>query len=851
MEISTLKPEERIFHVDKECYLFYLGSDKDDDRPFARIGNSKKLTDVIIKNTSSIIITDSITGDPLLEPMNINPDKMGAVRYVGDKKTVQNYLNFIHNYNIRNGHISSLEDIKQSHDMAEVLFFKDGNIRLLYNQKLLFDLKRAEREDLHFNENANRLKGTLGTNTLRYSPEDFSSPGFVVEGGSFLLFQKQKIAAFGLPERYFETLISRGIDPDWIETVIADSVTDSLIQLLKRKQATGKKIRIITGNTSVMRSAVQLFRGDQHTPVNAEIEEFLPDSKKKFLSFGIEKKQTGHRVSGYRISHPLIPFELFLAREKTRHSGKEITIDPANRVLVVPIESPLKGTVNLTDGVPYIFSGKLRLADEELVERCFTDLIPLCENVQDSEHTGRPGLEPGESTLLTMFSRLFDDITGERFSRTTAYNLYRHFKKIKPRHGSSLTYLLFNISGITRQLASAETAGHAMKDILIKIADRAFTGSQKGSMHLPLIGELYTADGGLQFYYRASKHPISRDDCIMFQDSITDIQNQWQENQKSYTVEMERLNALLKELESGVSKKVSAGRIPESGIATAPGVAAGKTSVSVSGLGIPAGLRKKGKRRKATASVTPSQEAEAKVSVSGLGIPAGRRTDKDETKRGRNLKIFIPAAAVVIAAVIIAALLFIPGTRFGEKMRGGVAGEKQAAEGVESQTAETSAEISEGKEAAQNQKEGVFTISVGDESSPYRIEVPITILDIYYLTNSIAVKNGYRKLDSPKRAGRDPDWIYPGNPFVLPDETRYTVAKGDTMWDMAHRFIKKTLEADWPTYVRISEEIDAPDTRTHDRETLKRELESLKQRSYSENFSREIDKKITKLLGEQ
>jgi len=848
MEISTLTPEERIFHVDEECYLLYLGSDRDDDRPFARIGNSKKLTDVIIKNTSSIIITDSITGDPLLEPININPDKMGAVRYVGDKKTVQNYLNFIHNYNIRNGHISSLEDIKQSHDRAEVLFFKDGNIRLLYNQKLLFDLKRAEREDLHFNENANRLKGTLGTNTLRYSPEDFSSPGFVVEGGSFLLFQKQEIAAFGFPERYFETLISRGIDPDWIETVISDSVTDSLIQLLKRKQATGKKIRIITGNTSVMRSAVQLFRGGQHTPVNAEIEEFLPDSKKKFLSFGIEKKQTG-----YRISHPLISFELFLARKKTRHTGKEITVDPANRVLVVPVKSPLKGTVNLTDGVPYIFSGKLRLADEELVERCFTDLIPLCENVRDSEHTGRPGLDPGESTLLTMFSRLFDDITGGRFSPTTADNLYRHFKKIKPRHDSCLIYLLFNSTGIARQLASAETAGHTMKDILIKIADRAgkFTGSQKGSMHLPLIGELYTADGGLQLYYRASKRPVSRDDCIMFQDSIAEIQNQLQKNQKLYTVELDRLNTLLKELESGVSKKVSAGSVPESGITTAPGVAAGEISVSVSGLGIPAGLRKKGKRLKTAASSTPSQEVDAKVSVSGLGIPAGRRTDKDETKRGRNLKILIPAAAVVVAAVIIAALLLIPGSRFGEKMRGGAAGEKQATKGVESQTAETSAETSEGKESAQNQKEGVFTIAVGDESSPYRIEVPITILDIYYLTNSIAVKNGYRKLDSLKNAGRDPDWIYPGNLFVLPDETQYTVVKGDTMWDMAHLFIKKTLEADWPTYVRISEEIDAPDTRTHDRETLKRELESLKKRSYSENFSREIDKKIAKLLGEQ
>jgi len=80
--------EERIFHIDDECYLFYLGSDRDDDRPFARIGNSIKLTGNVISNISSIIITDSITGDPLLEPVNINPDNINALRYVGDKKTV-------------------------------------------------------------------------------------------------------------------------------------------------------------------------------------------------------------------------------------------------------------------------------------------------------------------------------------------------------------------------------------------------------------------------------------------------------------------------------------------------------------------------------------------------------------------------------------------------------------------------------------------------------------------------------------------------------------------------------------------------------------------------------------------
>jgi len=346
--------EERIFHIDDECYLFYLGSDRDDDRPFARIGNSIKLTGNVISNISSIIITDSITGDPLLEPVNINPDNINALRYVGDKKTVQNYLNFIHNYNVRNGHISSLEGLKQNHDRAEVLFYKDGNIRLLYNQMLLFDLKRAEKDDLHFNENANRLKGILGKNTLRYRQEDFNNAGFFVEGNSFLIFEKQKITAFGLPERYFETLVSHGIDPDLIETIVSDSVTGSLVQLLKRKQVKAERIRILTENVTVMKSAVQLFRGGQHNPVKAEIEELTADGKKRSAGFSIEKNPTG-----YNLNHSRIPFGLFLPRGKTRPAEGKMIVDPVNMVMIPPAASSLKGTVPLFNGIPYIFSGNM------------------------------------------------------------------------------------------------------------------------------------------------------------------------------------------------------------------------------------------------------------------------------------------------------------------------------------------------------------------------------------------------------------------------------------------------------------------------------------------------------------
>jgi hypothetical protein len=129
----------------------------------------------------------------------------------------------------------------------------------------------------------------------------------------------------------------------------------------------------------------------------------------------------------------------------------------------------------------------------------------------------------------------------------------------------------------------------------------------------------------------------------------------------------------------------------------------------------------------------------------------------------------------------------------------------------------------------------------------YRGLIEITVLDIYLLTNEIAVSNGYRRLDSVAEAGRDPDWIYPGNLFVLPDSTEYTVVKGDTMWYIAHRFIIKRLEEDWDRYSSIKKEVDTGTPDTQRKEVLFRELKSIRERSYSENFSWEVDTTVEKL----
>ena len=65
------RPETRVFRLDTECYIIYLGENGTDYKPFLRIGNTQDLPQTVIANTQNIIITDRLTGNPALETANI------------------------------------------------------------------------------------------------------------------------------------------------------------------------------------------------------------------------------------------------------------------------------------------------------------------------------------------------------------------------------------------------------------------------------------------------------------------------------------------------------------------------------------------------------------------------------------------------------------------------------------------------------------------------------------------------------------------------------------------------------------------------------------------------------------
>jgi hypothetical protein len=835
MDISSLSLGERVFHIDQECYIIYLGTDRDDYKPLLRIGNSPKLTRKIIENVYNIVVTDSLTGNPGLEPENMNRADTRENRYVGDRKSTGNYLGFIHQFKIENGTATSLEELKKTHDRAEVFFYKDGNIHVLYDEQLLFDLKRQEQKDLHFIERSHWLGELHSRNSLRYFPEDFEAPGFALLGKNIFLYEKGRITACGLPEDYFKSYILSGTDPDLIDTVITDEASGSLFELLKRKRQQKESIRILTEKLPLIRSGVGLFKDTSGGPVNADIVAFKRDETRIVARYRMTK--TGR---GITVEHTSLPVPLLISKNVTSREREHLVLNTESGTMVQPAKTD-GGTAPIPEGVLHSFRETIP-ESRELVRIYFKNLLSFAEGTLNTD----------ESRIVKFLDQLFDDFLQGRNIQRNYGILKKYLRKVKINGSGAIYYLFANAGSLTNQFAGVEDTDTTNRGVLSQLHSsigRKLSSVRGKISHLPLICDIFPAKNGFHLFYRTVKESISKDANTLSADLLRDIEKREEENIKEYDQELNRLNLLIRELkrtltpgEKRVLRKrrgggVAAGVTPE-GVslprvgAIAPGLKAEKGAVS--------------EKERREAEEAEKKQAFITAPVQRVSYAGGLRS---------SLKYIIPAALVVIAAVLLFFFIIIPrieGRRAieerAEEVMAQAEAESEVEDGIGEGEAELQTETFEADEFLEKQ-DIPHSALTSRRTVLYRGIIEITILDVYLLTNEIATSNGYRRLDNVSQVGKDPDWIYPENLFVLPDKTEYSVVKGDTMWYIAHRFIIKRLEEDWERYNSIKKEIDGGGLNTERGKKLVAELEYIRERSYSENFDREIDKNIKKIVN--
>jgi len=226
MEDYGRRPERRVFHVDSECYVVYVGRTPSDYRPFVRIGNSKELPENVKSLINSIVVSDTFPGSPLVEQHNLDLRRSSDFRYVGDPRTVDRFKSFLQHREIPAEGYQTVADESPDDSGAYVYFYEDANIRLKMDHRAVFDLAKRAKEDLHYSERVEQISHALRRDPVRTGPDSLQGLGCIVAGDEVYLFQNGATAAAGPHSEYYRDLALAGVDPDTLHLIITEEPGD-------------------------------------------------------------------------------------------------------------------------------------------------------------------------------------------------------------------------------------------------------------------------------------------------------------------------------------------------------------------------------------------------------------------------------------------------------------------------------------------------------------------------------------------------------------------------------------------------------------------------------------------------
>ncbi|MCK5249362.1 MAG: hypothetical protein KAJ98_05315, partial [Spirochaetaceae bacterium] len=210
---DSIVPESRIFRIGRECYIVYLGKELDDIRPFLRIGNARDIPDEVHDVLSTTVVTDDHVGNPLLEIL-IAPKFHG--RYLGDTGVVATIRRFFKSFDLPTDDVTDYRKVKDGERRHMIWFYSSGNIHLRYDDHVIFDLYKREKEDRHFVRLYEEAKGEFLRNPLRYIRQDFSGQGVVLADGNAFWYEAGELLSFSAHPGFVAKLMRDGVDPDFI-----------------------------------------------------------------------------------------------------------------------------------------------------------------------------------------------------------------------------------------------------------------------------------------------------------------------------------------------------------------------------------------------------------------------------------------------------------------------------------------------------------------------------------------------------------------------------------------------------------------------------------------------------------
>ncbi|MDR3199995.1 MAG: hypothetical protein LBT68_00940, partial [Spirochaetales bacterium] len=514
-------PKLRVFHIDTECYIIYVGKNPNDYRPFLRVGNSRFLPERAKTLVSVVMITDSLTGNQLIEHENLQIPLTGETRYIGDPDEVAKLKQFLEDNEIPSESYEDDDDEDRPPEKsgAFVYFYKNGNMQLFHDKKRLFDLQDREKADGHFIYRVEKAVQAVKSNPFRYLPADLSPPGFFFSGENPFFFREGKIGTHGVSADYFRDMGKYGFDPDLLSWLVEDRISEGLLCRFKRATVTKKDIRVAALDLRKFQNAVSLFTSSGLSCIIAHLE---PGEEKVFSGFVLRRRNTDLAVAFPETS--AFPEVVFPGSAQVS----------AGRILndLVKTLGIGGGEFHPIEGVPYRILDKIAEDAGAFIKTYLLDAASGLKDMEDA--AGQELLKSLEALFLALVPR------GAAAAKALSGGKYKNLGADAPEE---ISYLLWNIHEFARLCASRKgVSAGLMKnsgrlDSFVAIPAMPL----KNATYLPVLGDLYKSDRDWYVFYRWNG-VLTKLKLLQAQKSCESIEKLGvQDNESLYVSERQRL----------------------------------------------------------------------------------------------------------------------------------------------------------------------------------------------------------------------------------------------------------------------------------------------------------------------
>lgn len=808
LEVFDRNPASRVFHVDEECYVLYLGAHWDDYKPFLRLGTSTNLPPKLPPIVSTIVVPDVLTGNPLDEKASLGEGATSDTHYVGDVRTVNKLESFVGVDSIPVEGLKRASKETNDDEHVYVYSYKDGNLKIKYHKSEIFDLRRRERQDMHHAARAQSIKNEFGRGPFRYLVEAYQRPGFVIAAGEAYVISHGEIAAPGLRDNYFAELASCGVDPDRVATVRVDNVSNALVRYYKRCRIKERVPRIATNDKDTAKALAAVFRANSLPALKVS----LADSE----SFEFHKIQISAHSGWSRVSFPDLDGPVVFGSAPSKMASAMMVNHDAGSIEVA------SRTLPLIEGCVYQFDHS-QLTHTEIRDR----YLP------EKNYPYRDMLGSDENNLIDQLAYYFSEMFAGRDPA----------KVMKSIKGNSILRDSTSVNPVARLVVSnaRELAGFisATEENLARPADQLATvlervdlGAADIPAFLPVIAEIRSHNDTTFLFYRFGARitgdRVGHAERVV--EKIVSLPHFDFESERMRLAELIEGLADPEQMEEARLKKIAERKKP------APKPAAPVTTGDTKDEG---------------------EADERKTSASGRG---SRRRALQRGPRRWLIPLIVVLLLLGLGAVLFTDFIFDSLIDWGTRQTneepadsdpsrtdppepvGGPGPGRGNGPGPDEPVVPPQWESCE---AALKELEQINEITITRDGVIGPGGVEITMLDIIFLVNRIAVDNGFKPMDSIDPDRPDPDWIYPDNVFVLPDATRYTVVEGDTLWGITVRYMVARLVKDMRSFEALTAEYERDGTGADRRGEIRAELDSIGDASHSENFTLLVGKKLS------